>query len=196
MSKFEKYEQTCEKMKQQNYHQEDHILSMVYCNTMGLLFPLPPLLFVGIVYYLRWGSFSLAISPVGFIIGLFATVIIHELLHGLAWSRFCEDGFSDVRFGINQGMPYCHCTQPLEKKHYLIGALTPVFVLGTLLFAASLIFPNSTLFALTMINILLAGGDMIIAGRVLRLSEAAIIDHPNLPGFVAFTKKESTASPN
>lgn len=121
------------------------------------------------------------------LIGICLTTVVHELIHGIAWSAFCENGFKSIKFGFNKGMPYCHCESPLRKNRYIVGAIAPLVVLGGILFIASLFFQSDLLFLLTQINILSAGGDLLIIVKAAKVEKNAyLIDHPNLPGFVSF----------
>jgi hypothetical protein len=70
--------------------------------------------------------------PLTVLLLLFLGILSHELLHGLAWSVFATKGFRSVKFGVIWKMvtPYCHCTEPLTVKQYIIGAILPAIVLG------------------------------------------------------------------
>ena len=59
-------------------------------------------------------------------------VVAHELVHGITWALFAKKGFRSIRFGVMWKMatPYCHCKEPLQIKHYLIGAITPFIFVG------------------------------------------------------------------
>lgn len=50
-------------------------------------------------------------------------IVIHELLHGLTWSLFTENGFKDVAFGFiwKYLTPYCSCKVPMKKDNMSWG---------------------------------------------------------------------------
>lgn len=97
------------------------------------------------------------------------------------------NGFRSISFGVNKGMPYCHCNVALRKNEYIAGAIAPLLVLGGILFIITMFIQSPTLFILMQLNILMAGGDLLIVMKARKLNNTTyIIDHPILPGFVAF----------
>lgn len=73
-------------------------------------------------------------------------------------------------------------------KAYKIGVLAPVVVLGGGTFLLSLIFPNTELILLSVFNIFMAAGNLMIFWLARKIHEGVVIDHPELPGFLVFTK--------
>ena len=123
-----------------------------------------------------------------------ALVILHELIHGLTWSRFTKNGFRSISFGViwRSLNPYCTCTEPLSKTHYLTGSLMPWFVLGILPCIASLIFHSGYLLIIGVIMAISAGGDLLIAKMILTRKGEGImlfLDHPTDIGLVCLEKK-------
>ena len=57
-------------------------------------------------------------------------IILHELLHGITWALFAKRGFRSIKFGINGLTPYCHCKEPLKVKHYRLGGMMPLLIMG------------------------------------------------------------------
>lgn len=182
------YESICNEMEEKNYTKVEHVFSAAEASSYGLLVPLPIMALMGVIYYFRWKSMPGGFDFMFFFVGLILTTVIHELIHGLGWSLFAEKGFRSMKFGITQGMPYCHCVEVLGKRGYITGTMAPVVVIGTVLMVLSLIIPSFNLFVLALINVLSAGGDMLIILRARTLKDAHVIDHPSLPGFVAFEK--------
>jgi len=191
MADTKKYDSKCAEMKENGYKKAEYILSTGYTYTMGLLIPLPLLLLNAVIYNIRWGNATEPLNDFNYIyllIGTIVTTVIHEALHGLCWSFFCKDGFKSIKFGVSKGLPYCHCDEPMEKKGYAIGTLAPLAVLWGALLIVQCIYTSSTIFLLTMINILSAGGDILIVLKMRGLRDVYIVDHPNLPGFTSFEK--------
>lgn len=188
MADFKIYEKTCEEMQKKGYQKTETILSPTYTLSIGLLVPIPIMIVLGGIYYLRWGKVDLLDWHWLYVfIGICLTTILHELIHGVVWSYFCKDGFKSIKFGFNSGMPYCHCETSLKKKGYITGTIAPLIILGGCLFIISLCISSTSLFILMMINILMAGGDLLIVLKALKTeNNAYFIDHPNLPGFVSF----------
>jgi hypothetical protein len=65
----------------------------------------------------------------------------------------------------------------------------PFIVLGLGIFLASIITNSIFLLALSMFNIIAAGGDITIALMLLKHKNALIIDHPTECGFWAFSEE-------
>lgn len=128
------------------------------------------------------------------IVCYFVLIILHELIHGLTWSRFTKNGFRSISFGViwRSLNPYCTCTEPLSKTHYLAGSLMPWFVLGILPCIAALIFQSGYLLIIGVIMAISAGGDLLIAGMILSRKgegEMLFLDHPTDIGLVCLEKK-------
>lgn len=190
MTNFNVFDEICTEMTAKQYAKEDHILNPNYTMIVGALTPLPFVILMAFLYHLRWQEFNWDYHYLVVLAGLIITMIIHELIHGIAWSRFTKNGFQSIKFGFNKGMPFCHCEEALQKKPYVIGAVAPLVFLGFGLGLLSLFIKSDTLLVLALLNIFFAGGDMLIILRALKLPDNVyLIDHPNLPGFVAFVKK-------
>lgn len=63
---------------------------------------------------------------------IIAGMIIHELVHGIAWAIFCKNGFRSISFGIDwkDFSPYCHCSEPLRLWQFYIGCAMPGIITG------------------------------------------------------------------
>lgn len=187
------YEQVCDEMKKAGYRQTEETISILNTNVFGILISLIACAIAWLVYrQVNEISITIALRSVtsnfllSFIV-LIASIIVHELIHGLGWSISCKHGFKSIKFGYN-GMPYCHCSEPLSAGRYLFGAILPFLVLGVGILICSVILSNPGLFTAALLNILAAGGDLLICISLRKNSKAKIIDHPTDPGYVAFTK--------
>lgn len=94
--------------------------------------------------------------------------------------------------------------QEMEEKDYRMqdktfsakeagtqGMLLPIpFIVLVVIgyFLLSLLFPNTELILLSAFNIFMAAGDLLIFWGARSIHEGLVIDHPELPGFVVFTK--------
>lgn len=182
------YEKTCKEMRNKGYEKTEAIFSAGYAMSFGLLAPIPVMIILGAIYYIRWeGIYLFEWNLLYVLAGICLTTIVHELIHGIVWSCFCKGGFKNIKFGFNKGMPYCHCEVPLNKGGYITGAIAPLLILGGGLFIISLFISSPSLFILMMVNVLMAGGDVLIVMKAAKTgNKSYFIDHPNLPGFVAF----------
>lgn len=191
--KYELFDALCQEMQDKNYHKEDKTFSAKEAGTQGMLLPIPFIVLVVGGYFWRWGADATPLWEINFLlfIGLFfLSIPIHELIHGLAWAKYTKNKMKSITFGFNvkELMPYCHCKEVLDAKAYKIGVLAPVVVLGGGYFLLSLLLPNTELILLSAFNIFMAAGDLLIFLGARSVHEGLVIDHPELPGFVVFTK--------
>ena len=129
-----------------------------------------------------------------FIITSMVFIVIHELLHGLTWSLFTENGFKDVAFGFmwKYLTPYCSCKVPMKKGQYVLGLLMPLIILGIVPTIIGLAMGSVFLTALGAFYIFAAGGDIIMAflilSRDLKGKEVLLFDNPTEMGVSFFEK--------
>jgi Protein of unknown function (DUF3267). len=122
---------------------------------------------------------------------LLAGIVVHELIHGITWSFFCEKGWKSIHFGVLWKMltPYCHCAEPLLKRQYVIGAMMPMVILGLVpsilaLFTGSF---GMLLFGIIFINA--ACGDILICWKIRKESpDTLVLDHPSEAGCWVYRK--------
>ena len=193
------FEETCEKLSQQGYKRNDLTISIVKANLFVFLLAIP-VVAIGVLLFAWKNPISLlAPNPRGslqFIVLFIVLIVVHELIHGLTWSLFSEHHFKDIEFGFMKEYltPYCTCTTPLPKIHYIMGALMPCIVLGILPTAIGILLGSSLFFWIGIIMILSAGGDIMIVWKVLTFKkqdeskEVLIYDHPTQAGSVIFER--------
>jgi hypothetical protein len=183
------------RLESEGYTAEKRVISLVKANIYAFLLYLPFGIIFILIYYLVGGSFLPAfIRPVDFLIFLavfIILIVVHEGLHGFIWGLFCKNKFKSIQFGfiVKSFTPYCSCLEPLRFGAYLLVGLMPLIVLGIGFFVVAVITKNSSLFYLANINVICAGGDIMIALMLLRHKKAIIIDHPTEGGFYAFEKQ-------
>ncbi|WP_256003431.1 DUF3267 domain-containing protein [Pedobacter deserti] len=155
-----------------------------------------------LVFYLLWpNQLSLAhykeILPPGvqglvWLVGIMlAGIVVHELIHGLAWALFASSGFRTIRFGIlwKSLTPYCHCTEPLRLRHYQIGAAAPGIILGIIPTLIAILTGSISWLAFGLFFTLAAGGDLLIILMLRNESKQSFIqDHPNKIGCLVYKK--------
>lgn len=126
---------------------------------------------------------------VAFIAVLALGIVVHELIHGITWGRYCKQGRKSITFGVKwkQLMPYCHCSEPLKKRDYLTGVLMPFLVVGILPLLASPLLGCLDMCLLGIIFIASAAGDLMIAWRLRKENPTnTILDHPTEPGYLVY----------
>ena len=191
--KYELFDALCQEMEEKDYRMQDKTFSAKEAGTQGMLLPIPFIVLVVIGYFWRWGADASPLWEINFLLFLILFIVsipIHALIHGLTWANYAKKKMKSITFGFNvkELMPYCHCKEALEAKAYKIGVLAPVVVLGGGYFFLSLLFPNTELILLSAFNIFMAAGDLMIFWSARSIHEGLVIDHPELPGFVVFTK--------
>ena len=193
------FEETCEKLSQKGYKKTDLTISIVKANLFVFLLAIP-VVAIGVFLFAWKNPISLLTpTPHGsllFVVLFIVLIVVHEFIHGLTWSLYAEHHFKDIEFGFMKEYltPYCTCTTPLPKSHYIMGALMPCIVLGILPTAIGILLGSSLFFWIGIIMTLSAGGDIMIVWKVLAFkkqdeSEVVLIyDHPTQAGSVIFEK--------
>lgn len=171
-------------------------ISMVTANIMGIVFGFILLLPICFAYYFKFGYLfqgpePTVIEQIVVAILFFATFPIHEGIHGLFMYFFNGKNKSLIEFGLSSGNPYCTCQSPISKAKYVIFALMPTLILGTIFTITAFIFGNLWWLLLLISNIVGGGGDFTIIGKLLNINgkNMKIVDHPYKCGFFALSKE-------
>lgn len=193
------FEETCERLSREGYKKTDLTIGIVKANLFVFLLAIPVVAIGVLLFALRNPISLLTPTPHGsllFIVLFFVLIVAHELIHGLTWSIYAKHHFKDIEFGFMKEYltPYCTCTTPLLKSHYIIGALMPCIILGILPTMIGILLGSHLLFWIGIVMILSAGGDIMIVWKVLAFKkqdlskEILIYDHPTQAGSVIFEK--------
>jgi hypothetical protein len=174
--------------------------SFLKANGFALLLTLPVLLIFGIPYYVLWGDtlieglnqISFSTHSLMLLLMLLAGIVLHELIHGVVWARYCRNGFKSIRFGVKWSSlsPYCHCTEALTIHQYKTATAMPGIILG---FAPSLFgiltgHLGALLFGLLFT--LAAGGDFLMLWLLRHEpQDSLILDHPSEIGCFIYEPK-------
>ncbi len=196
--RLERFESICADMEQKGYRKVDLTIGIVWANVMTFIIAIP-IIAVGIILFVvcnpgvaplitwKWGL------KVLFVVML-VLVLVHELIHAVTWSFFAENRLKDVELGFMKQYltPYATCLTPLKKPGYITGALMPMTVLGLIPLIISIVIGSPFLLYLSIVMMICAGGDMIIAWKLLtyrsKAKEIMIYDHPTQAGSVIFEK--------
>ena len=184
----------CEEMEAQGYERTDLIIDMKRANLLLTFISIPFAALSIYLFFLVNGRVFGGLRPIQLILLMLVLTAVHELIHGITWSLYCENGFKDIEFGfiLKTFTPYCTCATPLPKAYYVIGALAPLFVLGVVPYIAGLFMGSLTVFFLGIVMILGAGGDIMLVGKLLAFrsgkDEEEIYDHPTEAGSVVFSR--------
>lgn len=185
-------------------HKEEHIIDVSEASRLGCSITIPVVLVYLLPFFLLWKeSLSTAffvegyldvmhpvLYPVLGILILVLGIILHELLHGLPWSLFAKNGWSSIRFGILKPhfVPYCHCVEPLRISHYIIGALTPLVVLGFAPVIYAWVTGNWLCLLFGAFFTVSAIGDVMIVYTMRKLKARTwVLDHPSEAGYFTYS---------
>ena len=187
-----------------NYKRERLTVDLVWANIFAFIILIPILLIFGLPYYLIWSSnmdfknLTASIVPQDivygglFIIGiLILGIIVHELIHGITWARFAENGFKSIKFGVLWKMltPYCHCKEPLTVRQYTIGAIAPAIILGFLPAIIAILTGNLGLLIFGIFFTMAAGGDFLVINMIRKENKDDLVqDHPSEAGCYIYRK--------
>lgn len=168
---------------------KDYSLSMLKVQYASLpfgIFAILEVLLFGYVWeYSRISMATNILWPWYFIPIFIVGVVLHELIHGIAWKLSANIPFSQVKFGfqLKTVTPYAHCKIPIPKRAYVIGTLMPAIVLGFIPFLVSLTNGNGWLLIIGVIFTFAAIGDFLIVYLIRTVSWNALVeDHPTNAG--------------
>lgn len=160
------------------------------------------LLVFGVPYYFLWSEqftrihfkntlnnltdrFGFLLALIPFFI-LTIGIVLHELTHGITWALYTKNGHKSIKYGFLKDTltPYCHCTEPLKIKHYIIGAIMPAIVVGIIPLLYSIITGNFYLLLFGIFFTNAAIGDFMIISLLKYENMKSIVqDHPTEAGF-------------
>lgn len=190
----EEFEKTEVQLRDKGYREKDVTLSSGKAMGFGLLYALPFVLILGLLYRFLLIKKAHLLETSGpsfyllFIAIIAVCVVIHELLHGVGWAAASGKGWDVVRFNISAMMPSCACKAALKKKQYLIGVLTPFVVLGLSSILFVFLYPGTISMLTLLVNFIGAGADLVIAAALAKEPDGLILDHPTQAGYILFYK--------
>lgn len=174
----------------------EYTIDMGKVNLWVFIMIFPILLLFLLPFLLIWNFELLGLGKVilikyGFIIVLLG-IVLHELLHGITWALYATKGFKSIRFGVNWKWlaPYCHCKEPLKARHYAIGGLMPLVVMGIIPVIIALVIGNAVLLVFGIVFTWAAGGDIISICMLRKINRNTLVfDHPDKIGFYTLESK-------
>jgi hypothetical protein len=188
------------------YKQEELTIDPVKANINAILLTIPIGLLIAAPYYLIWkdkytlqniktyialNKGWLAYSAPIIIGVMIIGIVLHELIHGITWSRYAKRGFNSIKFGVLWKMitPYCHCKEPLLIRHYIIGGIMPAVVLGFLPSIIAMITGKLFLLIFGLFFTTAAAGDFMIINTLRKENMNDLVqDHPSKIGCYIFRK--------
>lgn len=119
-------------------------------------------------------------------------LIIHEILHGIAFGLFKEVNKKNITFGmyLEKGVFYCMCKQNITKKVILTSLLFPFTIIGLITLIIGMIINNYELVFLSILNITGSIGDIIMTIYFLKCPNDIIyIDQDDCTSFTVVSNK-------
>jgi len=196
-----------------DYKKEKLTIDLVKANVIAIVSIIPIALILGFPYYLLWPEqftfngfreYLIGLSPgiVGggallVFVAMIGGIVAHELIHGISWAMYAENGFKSIKFGILWKMltPYCHCREPLKVKHYIMGAIMPGILIGIVPSIIAITSGNPALLIFGIFFTMAASGDLMIINLLKNENgNDLVLDHPSEAGCFMFRKIEENVA--
>lgn len=176
----------------EGYEPQKKTISILWANVLAIvLFVVFGMLGV-VALFLLWGGENVRFNSTlmfWFLLCFLIGIVIHELIHGLTWIGLTRKGFRHLKFGMMTGAVYCHIDVPMKKRHYVIGALMPLILLGIVPTIIG-ICVGSLLWTLVGVALISgAAGDIMIVWAIRKEpADALVYDHPSEAGCLVYHK--------
>ena len=185
----------------EGFEKEKLTIDIVWANVFGILIMIPIAIIYGLPFYLVWHDIYpivnmkelfndlspgfIILIPLKMLLIMVLGIIIHELIHGVVWAKYSQHGFKSIKFGVLWKMltPYCHCREPLNVGHYILGAIMPAIILGLMPAIISIIIGNFWLLVFSVFFTIAASGDFLIINLLRKENMNSLVqDHPSEAG--------------
>lgn len=170
----------------EGYEPEKMTISMLGANVFGLIMFVLLVPLLGIPFSRLYEVGHSDLKDMGWLmLALVVGIVVHELVHGLSWVLAGRLSWRDISFGVmwRYLAPYCHCSRPMRKFPYIVGALAPLVVLGVI--PCVVAFLNGSLAWLAFGIFLTVGGcgDILVVWQLRKeKGNVLIYDHPSEAG--------------
>jgi hypothetical protein len=168
---------------------EDRSVSMARANGFALLAVGPPVaaLAWAFVALHGWGPIAVAgrLPLLALGAALLAGVILHEVLHAVAWKWASGLPWRDIAIGFQWRTftPFAHARVPMTARAYRIGAATPGALLGLGPSLAGLATGDGAAILFGLLFTFAAGGDALVLWMLRGVRGARLVqDHPTRAG--------------
>jgi len=163
-------------------------MNMLVLNVLAIILFLILILFYYCIF--DFISFNLDI-----LIYMFLFMILHEIIHGLAFMSFKSVKNKNIVFGakLESGIFYCMCKQEISKKIILTSLLAPLIIIGIIPLIISIIFNLSLLGFLSIVNISGCIGDILMSIMFFKMPNDFIYtDLDDCESFVIISNEDLT----
>jgi hypothetical protein len=170
----------------ENCIEEKIVINMVYATIFSLFVLIFSVIIFGIPYYFIWAYnseiklFPILIDTMHRIIFICICIFglfLHELIHGLFFGIFAKDGFKSIKiyFEKNVFTFICYCQNELKIKHFRIGTIMPLIIIGIIPTILAIIIGNTPLLIFGILYISASGGDILIIKRIFNKNKNDLI---------------------
>lgn len=163
-------------------------------------FNIPLLLLVGILYFalLEYFVFNklgyswtelITINKIVFIVLVAISLVVHELLHALAWIIKGKAKIQDIILGIllEKGILYCACCNKTTRNDMMFVLSFPLLILGIAPFILAILFNNTNLLVFSIISFAVALGDIVQMCYIVKLPSGVLfVDKEDMTKMVGF----------
>ena len=176
----------------EGYEPHKKTISILWANVLAIgLFVVLGVL-GGVALYLLLGRETVFFNSslfFWFLLYFLIGIVVHELIHGLTWICLTSKSFRHLKFGLMTGAVYCHIDVPMKKRHYVIGALMPLILVGIIPAVVGICVGS---FLWTLVGVALisgAAGDIMIVWAIRKEpADALVYDHPSEAGCLVYHK--------
>ena len=163
----------------------DLSFSMAKALLYSFLFIIPLVLLMVNIFSLIWKESHVVIeNMIVFILIILIVlfgVVIHELIHCLAWAYFSKKPFKTIKIGFQWKTftPYAHSTEPMDVTSYRTGAMMPGLLMGILPYLLGVITGNIWITYFGIFFTLSAIGDVLVLWSIRKVKSGQLVqDHP------------------
>lgn len=197
-ARVESFQIMSENLRKQGYRQYSLSVGIDKANRLALIMVLPVFgLFLTLYIICNPGGgigFRTLSDTLLYAGGLIGLIVLHELIHGVTWSFFSENGMKDMEFGILRDTmtPYCTCLRPLKKTGYITGTIMPLILTGIIPAIAGIMTGSFLMLMIGIVMIPSAAGDILIIFTLLKhksdSKDQIICDLPVQAGCMLFER--------
>lgn len=191
----EEFKKLSERLMSEGYTPNHITMSVLDANIYGTLIAIPFALPILILFLIKGNVFT--VEMWNFILAyviVIALIVVHELIHGITWAAFVENGWKSISFGFIKEYltPYCSCNQPMKKHQIIIGAFMPTLLLGIIPGVIAVLNGSTMLLIVALFMIFGGCGDLLVIFKLLcyrsKSKDTLYIDHPYEVGTAVFEK--------
>lgn len=183
----------------EDYKKEQKTIDLMKANAVAIKYFAFFAVIFAVPYLLIWGfqskplfySENIFLRYLSLPVLIFLGIILHELVHGIFFAKYAENGFRSVKFGVlwKALAPYAHCKEPLKIREYKIALLAPLVLVGILPALIGIIFSNADFLILGIVLCAGAAGDLMIYNLIKKENpEDYVQDHPSEAGYFIYRK--------